>query len=142
MKRLVCMIAVVMLAFTMCILTSCGSGVIGVSVTDEKTASIQADKATEDMVGGAGTLVIEKGQKLVVEPKMEGDGTVTVRLVGTMGEDADASDLENVSDADAAFEEAIGGTEIQKFDVPAGDYYVIVKGGETKATGTIELRVE
>ena len=139
MKKGTIIALIVMLAMSMVILTACG-GSLGVAVNEDNSATITADKAAPESTASAGTMTVEKGQKVVIEPTLEDGGVISVKFIAFgAGEDADASEIVSAADSDnAVLDEEISGTESIEVDIPAGDYMVRADAVE-KATGTIQI---
>ena len=80
-KRL--MLVLVSVMTMMLLLASCGEATsLGVVISDDmRSASITADKATDDDFVSAGTLTIGEDEKIVIDQHLEGDGSIVVRFV-------------------------------------------------------------
>lgn len=114
---------------------------------DGSSCTITFDKATLDENTMTGTLTVGENDNIVVEQKMEGDGSGTVKFIpadaGALSdENATLDELEGALDEEnAAFELVASGSGSETYSVAAGDYYLAVTA-ENKATGTVTIRVE
>ncbi len=104
---------------------------------------ITAENANEGDFGGAGSLTVAEGDKILIEPDIEGEGTIHIDL-GTMeaGEDATAEELSEAMDPkEAVYSADIGGTEPIEVELAAGDY-IVNATANGKVTGTIKISVK
>jgi hypothetical protein len=79
MKKAVVLLVVLMMVAAFA-LTGCGSGEFECDASDAKNVVITADKAAKDSFFLSGSLEVDEGEMIVVEPSLE-KGTATIGLI-------------------------------------------------------------
>lgn len=129
------MMAVLVMAMFM---TSCSSGEFGLSCNSEKSMSVTADSAGDDMSSTAGTLVVAEGEEVAITPALE-SGQVTVDFIDSSGFD-DEEEVPDVENLEASATATVSGSDETIAQVAPGEYVIRATGGD-KATGTVEITV-
>lgn len=127
------------------VLAGCGAaGDFSLLIGEDNTAQITAVNADEDDFAAAGALVVDEGDMVVIEPAMEEDAEINIKLIpeSDAGIEASAEELEeDISPENAVLDVNINGTGTTEAGMPAGEYLIhatVVKAG----SGTIAIRVE
>lgn len=146
-KRL--MLVIVSVMTMMLLLASCGETTsLGVVISDDmRSASITADKATDDDFVSAGTLTIGEDEKIVIDQHLEGDGSIVVRFVPADAEalsdpDAEVEDLIKASEANYKLEAILLGEAQDTYYIPTGDYILAITAQDGKVSGTADITIE
>lgn len=113
---------------------------------DGKSYSITADDTDEGDMVTTGTLIIGKGEKLVVTSALEGGSAINVYLINTesmnLDKDSDAEDIVSAADSeDAAFALPVSGASGSDHFISPGEYYVKIVAGDGMS-GTTNLSVK
>ena len=137
MKKLMSVVAVIVLAASMLTLVSCGKSELTGEVIDEKSMTVTASKADTGDYFVTGSLEFEEGEQLSIEPNLE-SGEMTIEFINGEGMD-DPDELPDVS-GDAQYTAFISGTNAQTVSMPAGTYMIKVTVTD-KATGTVAINV-
>ena len=133
---------VILLLTTALLLTFCGCSKsnFSVAVKEDNTAEIKAEQSTKDMFGGAGTMTVKEGEKLVVESNLE-KGSIKIHFaqMSEASEIAVSTVSEIIPDEnDSALEITISGKETSEYDIDPGDYFISATVLE-KANGEIKI---
>ena len=137
MKKLMSVVAVIVLAASMLTLVSCGKSELTGEVIDEKSMTVTASKADTGDYFVTGSLEFEEGEQLSIEPNLE-SGEMTIEFINGEGMD-NPDELPDVS-GDAQYTAFISGTNSQTVSMPSGTYMVKVTVTD-KATGTVAINV-
>ena len=137
MKKLMSVVAVIVLAASMLTLVSCGKSELTGEVIDEKSMTVTASKADTGDYFVTGSLEFEEGEQLRIEPNLE-SGEMTIEFIN--GEGMDNPDELPELDGDAQYTAFISGTNSQTVSMPSGTYMVKVTVTE-KATGDVAINV-
>ena len=137
MKKLMSVVAVIVLAASMLTLVSCGKSELTGEVIDEKSMTVTASKADTGDYFVTGSLEFEEGEQLSIEPNLE-SGEMTIEFINGEGMDS-PDELPDVS-GDAQYTAFISGTNAQTVSMPAGTYMIKVTVTD-KATGTVAINV-
>ena len=137
MKKLMSVVAVIVLAASMLTLVSCGKSELTGEVIDEKSMTVTASKADTGDYFVTGSLEFEEGEQLSIEPNLE-SGEMTIEFINGEGMD-NPDELPDVS-GDAQYTAFISGTNVQKVSMPSGSYMIKVTVTD-KATGTVAINV-
>lgn len=137
MKKLLSVIAVIVLAASMLTMVSCGKSELKGETVDDKNMTITASKAAAGDYFMTGSLVFEEGEQLSIEPNLE-SGELTIEFINGEGMD-NPDELPDVS-GDAQYTAFVSGTNAQTVSMPSGTYMVKVTVTE-KATGTAAVKV-
>lgn len=137
MKKLMSVVAVIVLAASMLTLVSCGKSELTGEVIDEKSMTVTASKADTGDYFVTGSLEFEEGEQLSIEPNLE-SGEMTIEFINGEGMD-NPDELPDVS-GDAQYTAFISGTNAQTVSMPAGTYMIKVTVTD-KATGTVAINV-
>ena len=137
MKKLMSVVAVIVLAASMLTLVSCGKSELTGEVIDEKSMTVTASKADTGDYFVTGSLEFEEGEQLSIEPNLE-SGEMTIEFINGEGMD-NPDELPDVS-GDAQYTAFISGTNAQKVSMPSGSYMIKVTVTD-KATGSVAINV-
>ena len=140
-KRLVLLVFFILISTVM--LAGCRKSKFGVIVNSDNTAAIEAVRAQKGSTGGAGSLEVEKGQKIYVESKLNGNSEISLRFssASELDIDADISALkEAVSGENAVLEITVKGSGNTEYDLTPGSYFMDAEVIE-KADGTVQISV-
>ena len=132
-----------MILVCMLVLTGCKKPNFSVVVNEDNTASIDAVKAPKGYFGGAGSIEIGEGQKIVVESKMSGKSEVSLRFTSDaeLNADSGVAELTEVASGEnAILEITLKGTETAEYDLASGFYFIGAEVKE-KASGTVLISV-
>ncbi len=139
MKRIITIIAIMALAVSMLAMTSCGKKEFSGNVESDKSMTINAVKADKGDYFATGSLVVEEGEQIAIDTKLE-SGAITVEFIASDG-DEDIEELPEL-DEDATYTAYLDSTT-NKQAVSFGAGTFMIKPTVTeKATGTIEIKVE
>ena len=142
MKRIALLVLMVALGAVL-VLGGCGSSEFSLVVDVDNTAVITLADSDEGDTGTAGTITLEEGDTLYIEPALEDGGTVNIKFIPAPdeGEDAAVEDLmDSVDPANAVMDVDVESSEAVECGLPAGDY-VICATVTGKGSGTILIRV-
>ena len=142
MKRNILSVILILLICAV-ILSGCKKPNFGICVNADNTVSIEAVRASKGSFGGAGSLEVGKGQKIVVESTLDGTSEVSVSFTGDvpMNADAELKELtEAMSGEKAALEITIKGSGTTEYDLAPGVYFLAAKAIE-KSNGTVLISV-
>lgn len=137
MKKLMSVVAVIVLAASMLTLVSCGKSELSGEVIDDKSMTITASRADTGDFFATGSLVFEEGEQLSIEPNLE-SGEMTIEFISAEGMD-NPDELPEL-DGEAQYTAFISGTNAQKVSMPSGSYMIKVTVTD-KATGTVAINV-
>lgn len=137
MKKLFSIFAVIVLAASMLAMVSCGKSELSGEIIDDKSMAVTASKADTGDYFVTGSLEIEEGEQLSIEPNLE-SGEMTIEFINGEGMD-NPDELPDVS-GDAQYTAFISGTNAQTVSMPAGTYMIKVTVTD-KATGTVAINV-
>lgn len=137
MKKLLSIMAVMVLTASMLTMVSCGKSELTGEVIDEKSMTVTASKADTGDYFVTGSLEFEEGEQLSIEPNLE-SGEMTIEFINGEGMD-NPDELPDVS-GDAQYTAFISGTNAQTVSMPAGTYMIKVTVTD-KATGTVAINV-
>ncbi|MBE6042105.1 MAG: hypothetical protein E7220_06250 [Clostridiales bacterium] len=142
-KAITIVIAVLCMAF---LLAGCKSE-LGLDMSsDGKSCTVTVKNGAEGDYAPSGVLTFGEGQKLIMEPAFEGDGSILVSITPAsamdLGENADPDEIQDAVNGagGAALDVSLSGTDPQEFEMEPGDYYVTATV-ESKVTGTAQLKV-
>lgn len=138
MKKIVTIIVIAVLAVSMLAMTSCGKKEFSGSVDDDKNMTINAVKADTGDYFVTGTLVVEEGEQITIDSKLE-SGAITVEFLGA-SEEQSAEEIPEL-DGEATYTAFLEGTNTQSVSFGAGSFMIKPTVTE-KATGTINITVE
>ena len=142
MKRMILPVILILICTVM--LSGCKKPNFGISVNADNTVSIEAVRASKGSFGGAGSLEVGEGQKIVVESKLDGKSEVSVSFTGddvSMKADAEITELtEAMKGENASLEITVKGSGTTEYDLEAGVYFLAAKVIE-KANGTVLISV-
>ena len=141
MKRMI--LPVILILILAVILSGCKKPNFGINVNADNTASIEAVRASKGSFGGAGSLEVGEGQKIVVESKLNGKSEVSISFTGDvpMKADAELTELtEAMKGENAALEITVKGTGTTEYDLEPGVYFLAAKAIE-KSNGTVLISV-
>lgn len=126
-------------AMAMLVMVSCGKHELSGNIEDEKNMTITANKSDKDDYFMTGTLEVDEGDMVAIEPKLE-EGSI---LIDFIGGDSDEENIEELPelDAEATYTANVSGENGQTVGLPEGDYMVKVTVAE-KATGTVTISVK
>ena len=134
MKKKTLLLSAIVVSFLM-ILSGCGeSSVFGILVNDDLNIEITAENASEGMTGSTGTLSVEEGDSVLIEPAFE-EGVVLVEFFPFNGNEEEAEVEELMPEGEPEFEVNVTGSEPIACEVAAGEYLVTATVKE-KANGT------
>ena len=138
MKRLISIVALVVLTVSMIAMTSCGKSEFSGVADDDKHMTINAVKADTGDFFVTGTLEVEEGEQVAIDTKLE-SGEITVEFISAEGMDNpdEVPDLEG----EATYTAYLSGTNQQAVSFGAGSFMIKPTVTE-KATGTIDITVE
>lgn len=125
------------------ILAGCGKSVFSLEMNEDlKSGTITLEKASKGDFVTSGSLHVDEGDTVYIEPALEGDSEINIKLIGAI-EGADGSEeIEEVfNENDPVLDVDINGTDPTECGLPAGDYYISVTVVK-KATGTVMIRAE
>ena len=121
-------------------MTGCGKREFSVRIDENLNAVITAENASKDMLGGAGSLTVEEGQKVVVEPAIEGNGKIRIVFSGSsLSEESSPEELTNAvnaEDGDLVIE--VTGSGKMEYELVPGDYFLNATVLEP-TTGTVTI---
>ena len=137
MKKLLSIMAVMVLTASMLTMVSCGKSELTGEVIDEKSMTVTASKADTGDYFVTGSLEFEEGEQLSIEPNLE-SGEMTIEFINGEGMD-NPDELPDVS-GDAQYTAFISGTNAQTVSMPAGTYMIKVTVTD-KATGSVAINV-
>lgn len=141
MKRMVLIVILILVCTVM--LSGCKRPNFGISVNEDNTVSIEAVRASKGSFGGAGSLEVSDGQKIVVESKLSGKSEISVRFTADVPQKMDA-ELTELTEAakgeNADLEIIIKGNETTEYDLEPGVYFLAAKVIE-KANGSVLISV-
>ena len=123
-------------------LTGCKSN-FGIRINEDNSASIEAVRASKGSFGGAGTLEVGEGQKIVVQSGLKGKSEISLKFTAetAQGKDLGIADLgETISGENAVLEIIVKGSENAEYDLAPGFYFLAAKVIE-KANGTVLITV-
>lgn len=141
MKRMILFAVVVLVCMVM--LSGCKKPNFGINVNDDNTASVEAVRASKGSFGGAGSLEVGEGQKIVVESKLNGKSEISLSFTSEAPMKADANITEltvAVNGDNAALEIVVKGSGTTEYDLEPGVYFLGAKVIE-KSSGTVLISV-
>ena len=139
-RTLILIIAIIACAV---LLTGCKKSNFALRINEDNTAVIEAVRASEGSFGGAGSLEVAEGQKLVIESKLGKKGEISLKFIGEAipGPDAEAKQLiETVTSEEAVLEVTLKGDETAEYEIAPGVYFLSGKV-LSKANGTVQISV-
>ncbi len=137
MKKLLSVFAVIVLAFSMLTMVSCGKSEFSGESVDDKSMTITASKADMGDYFVTGSLVFEEGEQLNIKADLE-SGELTIEFISAEGMD-NPDELPDV-EGDAQYTAHVSSDDEQTVSMPAGSYMVKATVAE-KATGTVAINV-
>lgn len=137
MKKLLSIMAVMVLTASMLTMVSCGKSELSGEVIDDKSMTVTASKADTGDYFVTGSLEIEEGEQLSIEPNLE-SGEMTIEFISAEGMD-NPDELPEL-DGEAQYTAFISGTNAQKVSMPSGSYMIKVTVTD-KATGSVAINV-
>ena len=138
MKKIISIIAIAVLAVSMIAMTSCGKHEFSGQVDSDKNMTINAVKADKGDYFLTGTLVVDEGEEVVIDSKLE-KGEITVEFIGSEGE-GNIDELPEVN-GEATYTANLSGTNSQTVSFGAGSFMIKPTVTE-KATGTVSITVQ
>ena len=141
MKRMILPVFLILICAVM--LSGCKKPNFGINVNADNTVSIEAVRASKGSFGGAGSLEVGEGQKIVVESKLDGKSEISVSFTGDvpMKADAEMNELiETMKGENASLEITVKGSGTTEYDLEAGVYFLAAKVIE-KSNGTVLISV-
>lgn len=123
-------------------ITGCGQQTFALDAAEDgSSVTLTSENAGEDMFVTGGSLVVKKGQKVVMEPAFEDDGQVSIKLIPVVGGDVtNPKEVEeSAAEENAVLDETVGGEEKAEFDVAPGEYYVSAGTPSKGLTGTLVI---
>lgn len=139
MKKFISIIAIAVLAVSMLTMVSCGKSEFSGSVDDEKHMTVNAVKADKGDFYVTGTLVVDEGEEIAIEPDLE-SGSIDLEFISSEGLD-NGEELPEVDTDNAAYSAHLTGADAQTIGFGAGSFLVKATVTE-KATGTINITVQ
>ena len=137
MKKLLSIMAVMVLTASMLTMVSCGKTELSGEMVDDKSMTVTASKADSGDYFVTGSMEFEEGEQLSIEPNLE-SGEMTIEFISAEGMD-DPEELPEL-DGNAQYTAFISGSNAQKVSMPSGSYMVKVTVTD-KATGTVTINV-
>lgn len=137
MKKLLSIMAVMVLTASMLTMVSCGKSELSGEIIDDKSMAVTASKADTGDYFVTGSLEIEEGEQLSIEPNLE-SGEMTIEFISAEGMD-NPDELPEL-DGEAQYTAFISGTNAQKVSMPSGSYMIKVTVTD-KATGSVTINV-
>ena len=137
MKKLLSIMAVMVLTASMLTMVSCGKSELSGETIDDKSMTITASRADTGDFFATGSLVFEEGEQLSIEPNLE-SGEMTIEFISAEGMD-NPDELPDV-EGDAQYTAHVSSDDEQTVSMPAGSYMVKATVAE-KATGTVAINV-
>ena len=137
MKKLLSIMAVMVLTASMLTMVSCGKSELSGEIIDDKSMAVTASKADTGDYFVTGSLEIEEGEQLSIEPNLE-SGEMTIEFISAEGMD-NPDELPEL-DGEAQYTAFISGTNAQKVSMPSGSYMIKVTVTD-KATGSVAINV-
>ncbi len=141
MKRMILIVIFILACAVM--LSGCKKPNFGITVNEDNTVTIEAVRASKGSFGGAGSLEVAEGQKIVVESKLNGKSEISVSFTADAPQEMDA-DLKELTVAvkgeNADLEIDIKGTGSTEYDLAPGVYFLAAKVIE-KANGSVLISV-
>ena len=141
-KRIIALLAVMMLIASAISLSSCGARVTLAGNIDEngKEAEYEANKADKDDYMVHGVLIVGENEKVVIDSHLEKGGIQFDFAKSEGTEDMDT--MPEADDIDAANSVTVTGEESKEVALDAGEYMIKVTVTEKGTTGDVEIEVE
>lgn len=138
MKKLHIMFAAAVMAIAM-MMTGCGkASVLSTDMVNEKRSVITLENASKDAEVTVGTFVLGEGEKLVIEPELEGNSRIRISFIG-----APEEGIEEMPTVDATGDYVVEVAGKEKIEGPlAPGSYLLQVTVLDKSTGTVVVSAQ
>lgn len=144
MKMKQSIMTVILILILAVMLSGCKKPNFGINVNADNTALIEAVRASKGSFGGAGSLEVGEGQKILVESKLNGKSEISISFTAEeapMKADAGLTELtEAMNGENAALKITVKGSGSTEYDLEPGVYFLAANVIE-KASGTVLISV-